>query len=51
MLQNVNIFVIIWARNMACSKQRGGRMNLLIALMIGGMLFFTAILIAVVFFK
>lgn len=49
MLQNVNIFVIIWARNMACSKQRAGRMNLLIALMIGGMLFFTAILIAVVF--
>ena len=50
MLQNVNIFVIIWTRNMACFKQRGGRMNL-IALLIGGMLFFTAILIAGIFLK
>nr|DAO37526.1 MAG TPA: hypothetical protein [Bacteriophage sp.] len=36
---------------MACFKQRGGRMNLLIAVLIGGMLFFTAILIAYSFLK
>lgn len=50
MLQNVNIFVIIWARNMACSKQRGGRMNLLIAVLIGGISSFFGVLIADIFF-